>query len=157
MRLYIAVKDNVPDHMVPVLVAHTVMNANDFFSSHLHLWTQTKFIEWKKKCFKKCVVKVNQKEWDNLFKMGIPLFCGYESTVNEGLDSCAIPLPVEDKDLPNVLKYAKMWKPDTGFSIAAYRGVHVEGDNLYYDEFPKELNDEQRRQIHLQPLYEKNK
>lgn len=37
---------------------------------------------------------------------------------------------------------------------AAYRGVHVEGDYLYYDEFPKELNDEQRKSISLEALYE---
>lgn len=35
----------------------------------------------------------------------------------------------------------------------AWRGVHVEGDYLYYDEFPKELSDEQRRQLQLAPLY----
>jgi hypothetical protein len=35
-------------------------------------------------------------------------------------------------------------------------GVHVEGDLLYYDEFPKELSDEQRRQLHLAELYHEN-
>lgn len=32
-------------------------------------------------------------------------------------------------------------------------GVHVEGDLLYYDEFPKEFSDEQRRQLQLAALY----
>lgn len=37
---------------------------------------------------------------------------------------------------------------------AAWRGVHVEGDYLYYDEFPEEFSPVQIRQVHLQPLYE---
>lgn len=37
----------------------------------------------------------------------------------------------------------------------AWRGVHVEGDYLYYDEFPKDLTEEQRRQLGIEPLYNK--
>ncbi|ACV50167.1 hypothetical protein [Delftia phage PhiW-14] len=36
----------------------------------------------------------------------------------------------------------------------AWRGVNVDGEYMYYDEFPKELTEEQQRQIHLRALYE---
>lgn len=36
----------------------------------------------------------------------------------------------------------------------AWRGVHVEGDYLYYDEFPSDLSWEQRRQLNIKPLWE---
>jgi hypothetical protein len=35
----------------------------------------------------------------------------------------------------------------------AWRGVDVEGDYLYYDVFPDKISDEQRRQLHVEPLY----
>ena len=41
----------------------------------------------------------------------------------------------------------------SGQKPAAWRGVHVEGDYLYYDDFPEELSDEQRRQLQLEALY----
>ena len=37
---------------------------------------------------------------------------GYESTVLGGRPSCAIPLPVMHNNIPNVLKFAKAWKPE---------------------------------------------
>lgn len=49
----------------------------------------------------------------------------------------------------------RMWaSAHQPLKIAAWRGVHVEGDYLYYDEFPEDLTAEQRRQLHLKPLYE---
>lgn len=36
----------------------------------------------------------------------------------------------------------------------AWRGVHVEGDYLYYDEFPSDLTWEQRRQLNIKPLWD---
>lgn len=42
------------------------------------------------------------------------------------------------------------------FPIAKhFIGVHVEGDYIYYDEYPKELTQEVIKQIKLQPMYSK--
>lgn len=66
----------------------------------------------------------------------------------------------EDDDSAKVKAIAgiierRMWaSAHQPLKIAAWRGVHVEGDYLYYDEFPEELTAEQRRQLHLKPLYE---
>lgn len=104
MKLYIAVLDEVPDHMVPVLVAHTVMNA------YIALKDFPEFKKWFISSFKKCVVSVNRKEFDKIVNLQI-VYQGYETHTLNGAMSCVIPLPCEDDKLPNVLKFAKLWKP----------------------------------------------
>lgn len=109
MRLYIAVRDIVPDHMVPVLVAHSILGAHEFFSEDpsYELWYYTSF--------KKCIVKVNEKEWEKIKSLEIPVFLGHENTVDKGNYTCAIIQPTIDDKLPNVLKFAKLWKPGKDF------------------------------------------
>lgn len=46
------------------------------------------------------------------------------------------------------------FKPLDRHAPAAWRAVHVEGDYLYYDEFPDEFTPHQIRQTYLHPLYE---
>lgn len=106
MRLYIAVLDEFPDYMVPTLVAHSVLGA------HL-VWMKTQseaYQHWLNYSFKKCVVRVNQKEFDKI--AAIPeTYLGHEKNTLDGNDTCAIPLPVPNDEIPNVLKFAKLWKP----------------------------------------------
>jgi hypothetical protein len=54
VKLYIAVLDEVPDYMVPTLVAHAVLSA------HLIFVDKPSYQEWITG-FKKCVVRVNRK------------------------------------------------------------------------------------------------
>lgn len=104
MKLYIAVLDEVPDFIVPTLVAHTVLNAHRIFSG------TPSYDKWLYDSFKKCVVRVNRKEFDKI--ADIPAsYLGYENKTLNGEYSCVIPLPVENDQLPNVLKFAKLWKP----------------------------------------------
>lgn len=106
MRLYIAVLDSVPDNIVPTLVAHTILNAHAAFMNDRN----PLYLEWFVLSFKKCVVRVNQKEFDKI--ADIPgTFLGYENKTLNGVNSCAIPIPVENDDIPNVLKFAKLWSP----------------------------------------------
>jgi hypothetical protein len=107
MRLYIAVLDKFPDYMVPTLVAHTMLGAHLHFTALEH---SNYYQEWLEKSFKKCVVRVNQKEFDKIATLP-SVYLGHENNTLDGQKSCAIPLPVEDADLPNVLKFAKLWKP----------------------------------------------
>lgn len=103
LKLYIAVLNEVPDHMAPVLVAHTMLGA------HLQFKETDIYKEWLSNSFRKCVVKVNQKEFDkiNMF----PSYQGHENTTLDGKKSCIIILPVWNDSVPNVLKFAKLWSP----------------------------------------------
>lgn len=108
LKLYIAVLDEVPDHMVPVLVAHTMLNAHMAWYNRHGEGLTGKYNEWQKDSFRKCVVRVNDKEFRKIAELPL-VFGGYESTVLEGNVSCIVVCPREEN--PNVLKFAKLWKP----------------------------------------------
>jgi hypothetical protein len=105
IKLYIAVLDEVPDYIVPTLVAHSVLGAHMMFGNDYPLYN-----DWLINSFKKCVVRVNQKEFANICQ--IPdVYLGHENNTLGGKKTCAIPVPVYNTDLPNVLKFAKLWAP----------------------------------------------
>lgn len=103
-KLYIAVRDDVPDYIVPTLVAHTILNASSSFENN-KAWQ-----EWKELSFKKCVVRVNEKEWAKICSLE-NVFLGYEKHTLDGAMTCAVVLPCTNDQLPNVLKFAKLWSP----------------------------------------------
>ena len=106
--LYIAVLDEFPDFMTPTLVAHSVLWA------HLSFSGKPAYEDWLKNSFKKCVLRVSRKEFD---KIGVlpDVYLGHENSTLGGQKSCAVILPMPPgssrDDLPNVLKFAKLWKP----------------------------------------------
>jgi hypothetical protein len=102
MKLYIAVLDQVPDYIVPTLVAHSVLSA------HLKFKNNMLYKFWLTNSFKKCVVKVNQKEFD---KIRDTLKCheGFENKTLNGQTSCLVVKPMVE--YPNVIKFSKLWKP----------------------------------------------
>lgn len=103
LKLYIAVLDEVPDYMVPVLVAHAVLGA------HLQLHgTHATYNEWLRESFRKVVLKVNRKEFDKISILP-DVYLGHENTTLEGTKSCAVVYP--RTEYPNVIKFAKMWQP----------------------------------------------
>lgn len=106
LKLYIAVLDEAPDYMVPTLVAHSMLGA------HLHFTVIEDLVyhEWLNLSFRKCVVRVNRKEF-NKIKDTMNVYLGHENTICDGQKSCVIPLPVWSDEVPNVLKYASLWKP----------------------------------------------
>ena len=103
-KLYIAVRDDVPDYIVPTLVAHTILNANSAFENSA-AWQV-----WKELSFKKCVVRVTEKEWAKICALE-SVYLGYEKHTLNGAMSCAVVLPCPNENLPNVLKFAKLWAP----------------------------------------------
>ena len=103
-KLYIAVLDEVPDHMVPVLVAHSVIGAHLKFFGH-----SVEDDDWLVNSFRKCVVKVNEKEFKKMMALD-PVYVGHENKTLGGMPSCVIVVPRED--YPNVVKFAKMWAPN---------------------------------------------
>ena len=104
MKLYIAVIDGVPDHMVPVLVAHSILGAHLQFHG-----THATYNEWLKDSFRKVVLKVNAKEFHRICEMP-NIYLGHENTTLGGAKSCAVVCP--RTDYPNVIKFAKMWVPN---------------------------------------------
>lgn len=104
MKLYIAVLDEFPDYMTPTLVAHSVLGA------HIVFQNEPLYQKWLKESFKKCVVRVNRKEFEKIKELQ-NVYLGHENNTLGGEKSCAIPLPCENNDIPNVLKFAKLWKP----------------------------------------------
>jgi hypothetical protein len=102
MRMYIAVLDEFPDYMTPTLVAHSVLNA------HVKFQDNAQYQIWFRDSFKKCVVRVNQREFDKIAALDL-VHLGHENHTLEARKSCAVVCPRED--LPNVLKFAKLWKP----------------------------------------------
>lgn len=109
MRMYIAVLSDVPDHMVPTLVAHTMLWASD------ELAQDPSYQAWKQHSFRKCVVRLSQREWSKLLmrlqEANTPHTLGHENKTLNGAKSCCIPAPFAPSDVPNVLKSAKLWTP----------------------------------------------
>ena len=102
-KMYIAVLDEFPDFMVPTLVAHSILAA------HLQFENDAVYQDWLQNSFRKVVLRVNQKEFDKIAALD-HVYLGHENKTLNAKKSCAVVCPL-DGDTPNVLKFAKMWKP----------------------------------------------
>lgn len=111
MKMYIAVLEDVPDHMTPTIVGHSVLGAHlRFHGMQDKDGVLDQYDKWLETSYKKCVVRVNRKEFDKIANLPYT-YLGHENKTLDGIKVCAIPVPCEDSDLPNVLKFAKLWKP----------------------------------------------
>lgn len=110
MKMYIAVLDQFPDFIVPTLVAHAVLgyHINQEYNKDSSKESML-YYSWLEESFKKCVVRVNQKEFDKIYILpGVGVF--HENKTLEGKKSCAV--LVVSENVPNVLKFAKLWQPN---------------------------------------------
>lgn len=111
MKLYIAVIDTFPDYMTPTLVAHATLGAHIEFSRQ-YIANETgickDYPKWLVESFKKCVVRVNQKEFDKICELP-GIYKAFEKHTLGGSISCIVVCPREEN--PKVLKFAKLWKP----------------------------------------------
>lgn len=104
MKMYIAVLDSFDDFMTPTLVAHATLGYHLDQTKHFNSLYQ----HWLTTSFRKVVLRVSQKEFDKISQLpNVGLF--HENNTLQGKKSCAI--LVVDEDVPNVLKFAKLWKP----------------------------------------------
>ena len=103
MKMYIAVLDEFPDYMTPTLVAHAVL------ASYLEFQHNINYVKWLNYSFKKCVVRVNQKEFDKIAALPL-VYLAHENHTLDAKKACAVVCPI-DGELPNVLKFAKLWSP----------------------------------------------
>jgi len=104
MKLYIAVLDEFPDYMTPTLVAHSMLSA------HLKFQDDPSYQKWLTESFKKCVLRVNQREFDKIAVLP-NVHLGHENNTLGGKKSCAVICPI-DGEYPNVLKFARLWTPE---------------------------------------------
>jgi hypothetical protein len=104
-KLYIAVLDEFPDYMTPTLVAHAILGA------HLTFETKKEYEDWIDNSFKKCVLRVSQKEFDRIAELP-DVYLAHENRTLEARKACAVVCP--RKEYPNVLKFAKLWSPKNG-------------------------------------------
>ena len=105
VKLYIAILDEFPDYMTPTLVAHAMLGA------HFAFMDKMPWQKWWQESFKKCVVRVNQREFDKISKLP-HVYLAHESATLDGRKACAVVLPHLNPDqTPNVLKFAQLWKP----------------------------------------------
>ena len=109
LKMYIAIMDEFPDYMTPTLVAHSVLAAHEeVFTDGYGSNMSKDYGNWLNGSFKKCVVRVNQKEFDKIAALE-NVYLGHENNTLEGRKACAVVCPREE--IPNVLKFAKLWKP----------------------------------------------
>lgn len=109
MKMYIAVLDEFPDYMTPTLVAHAVLGYHlKINAMHTSNPIVGLYYRWLGYSFKKCVVRVNQKEFNKISALPNVTLSHENNTLNSRL-ACAV--LVVDDDVPNVLKFAKLWKP----------------------------------------------
>lgn len=113
-KMYIAVLDAAPDYMVPTLVAHSVLNAHTKFHSYGFFvedqLAHNTYARWMAESFRKVTLRVSRREYDKI-KSTLVHWEGHENTICNGEGSCLVVLPVESDAVPNVLKFAKLWKP----------------------------------------------
>lgn len=114
-KMYIAVLDEFPDFMTPTLVAHAVLR------EHLHKTSATinpckDYEDWIQNSFRKCVLRVSIKEYEKIKVLvdthKIVVTESWENNTLGGKGSCLTCIVGSDA-VPNVLKFAKLWKPRT--------------------------------------------
>lgn len=89
--------------MTPTLVAHATLR------HHLENYLDKRYVNWLNDSFKKCVVRVNKKEFEKIRKL-TTITESWENNTLNGEVSCLTIIAKTDEH--NVLKFAKLWKPD---------------------------------------------
>lgn len=116
-KLYIAVLDICPDYMVPTLVAHAVLGNHLSIVKDPTTSLCVSYHHYLKTSFKKVVLKVNQKQFNKIATLP-NAFPAHENTIDNGNTTCLVYLYDDlDGDIPNVLKFASMWKPKENTSV----------------------------------------
>jgi len=101
MKMYIIVKDNIPDKLVPVITAHASLACYKKFEENENM------IKWMNGIFKKVVCLASEIEFDKL-KNETDFVLLTESSLDNKEVSLAF-CPREE--YPKKFKFLKMWTP----------------------------------------------
>lgn len=111
-KMYICIREDFPDFMAPTLVGHAVLR-HALLHKDLPDCYEKAYEAWVKDSFRKCVVRLSIKEFDKA--RGLEgIVESWENNTLDGAVSCVTYVTVEGKPVPNVLKFAKLWKPHPG-------------------------------------------
>lgn len=102
MKMYILVKQNVPDKLVPVIAAHASLAC---FRKFEHTENMQ---QWINGIFKKVVCSVNEKEFENAKNELENLILTESSLDNQ--EVCIVFSPREEYS--KMFKFLKMWTPN---------------------------------------------
>lgn len=105
-KLYICVRDDFPDYMTPTLVAHAVLRHHLIEEQGVELNDYYRYKEWLNDSFKKCVVRVNKKEFAKIKDLPNVVESWENNTLGGEVSCLTI---VANNTEHNVLKYAKLW------------------------------------------------
>lgn len=105
-KMYVAVLEDFPDFMTPTLVAHAVLQHDVETTEEFNLDYLSLYCDWISNSFKKVVLRVSQKEFDKISQLP-NVTLTHENHTLEGKKACAV--LVVDEEIPNVLKFAKLW------------------------------------------------
>jgi hypothetical protein len=102
LKMYILIKEDTPDDLVPVIAAHTSL------ATYLAWKDDERMKEWFEGIFYKVVCSVNQKEFDNAK--------AFEKRViitESALGGREVAIGVCPTDAEKPFKYYKLWKAGT--------------------------------------------
>lgn len=106
MKMYIFVKDSVPDNFVPVCVAHASLSVHLKFSQ-----SNPSYLDWLNNSFKKVVCGVSENNFNQLKGL-----YDYVVLTESNLDNNETVIAFRPfKSDPNIFKMFKLWKPKTIF------------------------------------------
>lgn len=101
MKMYILIKNSVPDKLVPVIAAHASLACYKMYE------TDTDMQKWINGIFRKVVCEVSDSEFERL-KQEDRYIILTESALN-GEEVCIAFCPREE--YPKMFKFFKMWTP----------------------------------------------
>lgn len=107
-KLYICILDEFPDYMTPTLVGHAVLRHHLNIMNYFEDDIRTRYDNWLKYSFKKCVVRVNRKEFDKIMMIDGCIETWENNTLGGEVSCLTVVANTEEH---NVLKFAKLWKP----------------------------------------------
>lgn len=99
--MYIIIKDDIPDRLVPVITAHASLAC---YKQYQHLEAMQ---EWMNGVFKKVVCAVNAKEFEELKKE--PHLTLLTESALDNREVCLAFCPREE--YPTRFKFIRMWTP----------------------------------------------
>lgn len=103
MKMYIIVKNNVPDQLVPVITAHASLACYKKYE------TNENMIIWINGIFKKVVCVVNESEFENFKNEEHHIVLTESSCDNK--EVCIAFCPRDE--YPKKFKFLKMWSPQS--------------------------------------------
>lgn len=104
MKMYILIKEAVPDEYAPVIAAHASLACYKQYESNPDMQT------WIKGIFKKVVCRVNEKEFEKASEIERSVILTESALNNQEVALVFCPR----EEYPKSFQFFRKWKPNTG-------------------------------------------